>query len=232
MAWFFKSTLKSHSELISHLTKQGIITHKEVSAAMLKVDRADFAPSNAYMDSPQYIGHSATISAPHMHAHALNALNSNLQPGMKALDIGSGTGYLCAAMAYMVGDNGKVVGVEHIDELVQDSIAKINKHHSHLLKSKRVEIFCGDGRLGYEKEAPFDAIHVGAAAALSVADDLCKQLKNGGKMVIPVELASGEQIFREYRKDEKGNVHFENIVPVRYVPLTSEQSQRKSHLFS
>eukprot|EP00484_Ammonia_sp_Unknown_P001580 CAMPEP_0197020910 /NCGR_PEP_ID=MMETSP1384-20130603/1772_1 /TAXON_ID=29189 /ORGANISM="Ammonia sp." /LENGTH=232 /DNA_ID=CAMNT_0042448633 /DNA_START=101 /DNA_END=799 /DNA_ORIENTATION=+ len=231
MAWFFRSTLKSHADLVDYLCRSNIITHKEVSQAMLRVDRADFAPSHAYMDSPQYIGYNATISAPHMHAHALNDLYSNLQPGMKALDVGSGSGYLVAAMAYLVGDKGKVIGVEHIQELVDLSLVNLNKHHADLLKTKRVEIVCGDGRQGYAKEAPYDAIHVGAAAAVGVADELCKQLKPGGKMVIPVELHHGEQIFREYVKDEQGKVSFSNKVAVRYVPLTNEKSQRKSGLF-
>ena len=230
MAWF-RSAFKSHLELINYLSKSNIITHREVSQALLKVDRADFISSNPYIDAPQYIGFNATISAPHMHAHALNDLYMNLQPGMKALDIGSGSGYLVACMAYLVGDKGKVVGIEHIEELVILSKQNINKHHSHLLKSKNVEIFCGDGRLGYLGHAPYDAIHVGAASQISVANDLCKQLKNGGKMVIPVELEDGEQIFREYIKDKDGKISFKNKVAVRYVPLTSEKSQRKSRLF-
>ena len=230
MAWF-RSAFKSHSDLINHLSKSNIITHAQVSQAMLKVDRADFISNNAYIDSPQYIGYSATISAPHMHAHALNDLYSNLKPGMKALDVGSGSGYLIVAMAYLVGNKGKVIGIEHIKELVDLSTNNINKNHSHLLKSKNIEIFCGDGRLGYLKEAPYDAIHVGAASSIDVANELSKQLKNGGKMVIPVELQDGQQIFREYTKDENGKVTFKNKVAVRYVPLCSEQSQRKSSLF-
>eukprot|EP00486_Rosalina_sp_Unknown_P001355 CAMPEP_0201568106 /NCGR_PEP_ID=MMETSP0190_2-20130828/8978_1 /ASSEMBLY_ACC=CAM_ASM_000263 /TAXON_ID=37353 /ORGANISM="Rosalina sp." /LENGTH=231 /DNA_ID=CAMNT_0047988845 /DNA_START=53 /DNA_END=748 /DNA_ORIENTATION=+ len=230
MAWF-RSAFKSHSELVNHLCKSNIITHKEVSQALLKVDRADFISNNPYTDSPQYIGYNATISAPHMHGHALNDLYMHLQPGMKALDIGSGSGYLVACMAYLVGDKGKVIGIEHIEELVELSKQNINKNHSHLISSTNIEIICGDGREGYLQQAPYDAIHVGAASHISVANDLCKQLKNGGKMVIPVELEDGEQIFREYVKDKDGKVSYKNKVAVRYVPLTSEESQRKSRLF-
>ena len=132
-------------------------------------------------------------------------------------------------MAHMVGGKGKVIGIEHIKELHSLSMVNIAKSHADLLKSKQLEMYCGDGRKGFEKEAPFDAIHVGAAAQPSVADILCKQLKNGGKMVIPVEVKGGDQIFREYVKDKDGKVSFTNRVQVRYVPLTSEAKQRKDN---
>ena len=164
-----------------------------------------------------------------MHAHALNDLHSNLQPGMKALDIGSGSGYLAVAMAQMVGDKGKVIGIEHIKELFDLSLVNIAKHHADLIKSKQLEMYCGDGRKGFAKEAPFDAIHVGAAAQPAVADVLSKQLKIGGKMVIPVEVEKGDQIFREYVKAKDGKVSFTNRVQVRYVPLTSEDKQRNQN---
>eukprot|EP01083_Nonionella_stella_P247187 857320_1 len=201
MAAWFRSAFKSHGDLVNHLCKSKIITHQEVLQAMLRVDRSDFCLYNPYVDSPQTIGYNATISAPHMHAHALNDLYSNLQPGMKTLDIGCGSGYLVVVMAYLVGDKGKVIGIDHIKELTDLSKTNINKHHSNLLKTKNIEIICGDGRQGYLKEAPYDAIHVGAAAAIDVADELCKQLNIGGKMVIPVEINSGNQMFREYTKE-------------------------------
>ena len=75
---------------------------------MLSVDRGDFCidSNSAYFDRPQSIGFGATISAPHMHAWALELLKNNLKPGMKCLDIGSGSGYLSTCMAKMVGDQG------------------------------------------------------------------------------------------------------------------------------
>merc|ERR1712087_185598 len=118
---------------------------------------------------------------------------------------------------------------EHIKELCDLSKQNIAKHHAHLLKSGQLQMLCGDGRAGFEKEAPFDAIHVGAAAAPSVADVLCAQLKVGGRMVIPVEVKKGEQIFREYVKAKDGKVTFTNRVRVRYVPLTSEKKQRNDN---
>ncbi len=71
---------------------------------MRRVDRKNYCPHNSYMDAPQSIGYNATISAPHMHAHALELLKDHLYDGAVALDVGSGTGYLTACMAHMVGE--------------------------------------------------------------------------------------------------------------------------------
>ena len=80
-----------------------IVKSANVYNAMLAVDRKEFCPNNdAYKDSPQPIGSNVTISAPHMHAHALETLASHLKPGNKVLDVGSGSGYLSACMAIMV----------------------------------------------------------------------------------------------------------------------------------
>lgn len=80
-----------------------IIKTPGVYNAMVAVDRKEFCPSReAYRDTPQSIGCNVTISAPHMHAYALETLASHLQPGSKVLDVGSGSGYLTACMAVMV----------------------------------------------------------------------------------------------------------------------------------
>ena len=79
------------------------------------------------IDSPMSIGYNATISAPHMHAMCLQLLEKNLQPGMHALDVGSGTGYLTACFGMMVRPEGRAVGVEHIPELVSSSIENIHE---------------------------------------------------------------------------------------------------------
>lgn len=73
---------------------------------MLAVDRGNYSKSNPYMDAPQGIGFGVTISAPHMHAHALELLKDQLTEGERALDVGSGSGYLTACMALMVGETG------------------------------------------------------------------------------------------------------------------------------
>lgn len=73
---------------------------------MTTIDRGNYCKNNPYMDAPQRIGYGVTISAPHMHAHALELLREHLVPGERALDVGSGSGYLTACMAVMLGENG------------------------------------------------------------------------------------------------------------------------------
>ncbi|VDM07116.1 unnamed protein product [Wuchereria bancrofti] len=169
MAW--RSHGESNASLVENLRRNGLFKDERVKMTMLRVDRADFCPRNPYLDNPEPIGCNATISAPHMHAAALERLKDHLTEGDKALDIGSGSGYLTTCMAYMVmmlmsfevGASGKVVGVEHIRQLVDLSITNIKKNHANLLEG-RVLMVEGDGRKGYPQYAPYKAIHVGAAA--------------------------------------------------------------------
>nr|KAF6507070.1 protein-L-isoaspartate (D-aspartate) O-methyltransferase [Rousettus aegyptiacus] len=138
MAW--KSGGASHSELIHNLRKNGIIKTDKVFEVMLATDRSHYAKCNPYMDSPQSIGFQATISAPHMHAYALELLFDQLHEGAKALDVGSGSGILTACFARMVGASGKVIGIDHIKELVDDSINNVRKDDPMLLSSGRVQL--------------------------------------------------------------------------------------------
>lgn len=80
--------------LLDHLIQNRVITRKRVYDAMLQVDRGDFTDSYPYVDNPQYIDYNATISAPHMHAYALEYLSDFLVPSCHVLDVGSGSGYL------------------------------------------------------------------------------------------------------------------------------------------
>ncbi|KAJ4923813.1 hypothetical protein JOQ06_028068 [Pogonophryne albipinna] len=138
MAW--KSGGVSHAELVNNLRKNGIIKSDKVYEVMLATDRGHFSRCNPYMDSPQSIGYQATISAPHMHAYALELLHDQLYDGAKALDVGSGSGILSACFARMVGPKGKVIGIDHIQELVDDSINNMNKDDPSLLASGRVTL--------------------------------------------------------------------------------------------
>ena len=99
-----------------------MIKSERIAAAMRCVDRANFVLDMyykaAYEDSPLPIDHNATISAPHMHAYAMSQLESKLVPGARVLDVGSGSGYLCAAFYELCKDpitkKANIVGIEHI----------------------------------------------------------------------------------------------------------------------
>ncbi|CAJ0582744.1 unnamed protein product, partial [Mesorhabditis spiculigera] len=220
MAW--RSSGNTNAELVGNLEQAGLIHSPRVKAAMLAVDRADFTDHLPYQDSPQGIGYNATISAPHMHAHALQNMEAHLVDGANVLDVGSGSGYLTVCMAKMVTPRGKVVGIEHIDELVNKSLQNIKKHHSDLIKSGHLEVIAGDGRLGHPlPNGPlYNAIHVGAAAE-SIPQPLIDQLAPGGRMLIPVGKQHSGQIFVQLDKAMDGRVSQKTIEHVLYVPLTN-----------
>jgi protein-L-isoaspartate(D-aspartate) O-methyltransferase len=205
------------------MLKNGIFTSQRVGEAMAKVDRSNYVldKSDAYMDSPQPIGYDATISAPHMHAHATEHLLPFLRQGARVLDVGSGSGYLTAVFHHLVhgtDTKGKVVGIEHIPELADWSITNLKKDGlGNMLDDRSIIIVSGDGRKGYESEGPYDAIHVGAAAP-TMPQALVDQLAKPGRMFIPVGTYS--QVIIQVDKDTEGNVTQKELMDVRYVPLT------------
>jgi len=209
----------TYDELVSNLQHHGILTSPEAAAAMSKIDRKLFVPAGGqpYDDSPQVIGHGATISAPHMHGYCLSLLADHLKPGMSVLDVGSGSGYLTAVFALMVGETGQTVGVERIPELVERSIEAIKQTPAQFLLEKgSLSLHVKDGKEGYPNRAPYNAIHVGAAAP-ELPESLVQQLKPGGRMVIPVGKLSQDLVIVNKLLD--GTVQKTVEMGVRYVPL-------------
>lgn len=156
-----------------------------------QVDRGHYSPALPYQDSPQPIGFSATISAPHMHAAAAESLLPFLYPGAKVLDIGSGSGYLTHVLSKLVGSEGegKVVGIDHIQGLVDLANNNMRKSEDgrEMLRNGKIQFVKGDGRKGWAEGGPYDAIHVGAAAT-EAHPTILDQLKSPGRLVLLARL--------------------------------------------
>ncbi|KQJ83180.1 protein-L-isoaspartate O-methyltransferase [Brachypodium distachyon] len=223
--YWTQGSLEKNKALVEYLKQYGAVTTDKVAEVLESMDRALFVSEGLtpYTDSPMPIGYNATISAPHMHATCLELLKDHLQPGMHALDVGSGSGYLTACFAMMVGPEGRAVGIEHIPELVAASIGNVERSAAApLLKDGSLSFHVSDGRLGWPDAAPYDAIHVGAAAP-EIPEPLLEQLKPGGRMVIPVGTFS--QDLQVIDKNPDGSTSVSNGASVRYVPLTSRDAQ-------
>ena len=187
------------------------ITDERVLEAMRRVPRHEFVPARvadqAYDDHPLPIGHDVTISQPYIVALMTQSLR--LQPGDRVLEIGTGSGYAAAVLAEIADD---VTTVECIEPLAEQSRARLSSY------GERVRVIAGDGSLGYEPHAPYDAIVV-TAAAPEIPRPLLDQLASGGRLVVPV--GSGVEQLVRVTRTEHGDEH-EELLPVRFVPLTGE----------
>jgi len=170
-------------ELVDRLINKGYLKTDAAIQAMRSTPREMFLPEDirgaAYFDHPLEIGEGQTISAPHMVAIMVEALD--LTPGQKVLEIGAGSGYHAAVTANMVGAEGHVYTIERIHQLVE--FANYNIRIAGL--ADRITVIEGDGSKGLPENAPYDRIFV-AAASPNIPRPLEKQLKEGGKILVPV----------------------------------------------
>lgn len=204
-------------KLVESLIKEGILKSEEVIRAMLSVPREEFVPLRyrelAYLDTPLSIGYGQTISAPHMVAIMTEALKPSR--GDRVLEVGSGSGYQAAIIAEMVKPEGHVWTVEIVPELAK--FAEENLRRTGYLDY--VTVIVGDGSRGYEYAAPYDRVIV-TAAAPRIPEPLISQLREGGRMVIPV----GDSYVQTLKIVEKkgGTLRIEDSVPCVFVPLLGE----------
>jgi len=215
-------------EFVTSLEQYKIVKSEVVGKAMRAVDRAKYCRDvrSAYEDSPQPIGYDATISAPHMHAWCLELFSDMMKEDMAVLDVGSGSGYLTACMASMLKSAypekpGKVVGIDIIPELVMYAQKCTKEGNPDLMEPKGpISYQLANGWEGAPDAAPFDFIHVGAAAE-SLPQSLVDQLRTGGRMVIPLHMESphhqGLFLVEKTKEGEAPSVEF--LMGVRYVPL-------------
>lgn len=184
-----------------------------VVAAMSKVERHRFVPAElaafAYLNRPLPIGYGQTISQPFIVALMTDMMG--LKDSDKVLEIGTGSGYQAAVMAEMAKS---VYSIEIIEPLGKKASGRLQS-----LGYGNVKTRVGDGYYGWPEQAPFDAIMVTAAAS-HVPPPLLKQLKPGGRMVIPLGTQFMTQYLMLVEKQKDGSVTTRQILPVRFVPLT------------
>lgn len=185
----------------------------QVVAAMRKVERHRFIPgwlsSFAYVNRPLPIGHGQTISQPFVVALMTDLMK--VRPGDRVLEIGTGSGYQAAILAELAGS---VYSIEIVEPLGVEAGERLKS-----LGYRNVRTRVGDGYYGWPEAAPFDAIMVTAAAS-HVPPPLLKQLKPGGRMVIPLGTQFMPQSLMVVEKKADGSVTSRQILPVRFVPLT------------
>jgi protein-L-isoaspartate(D-aspartate) O-methyltransferase len=187
------------------------IRDERVLAAMRTVPRHLFVPERfrglAYDDCPAPIGYNQTISQPYIVAYMLQHLK--LTGKEKVLEIGAGSGYQTALLAQLCR---KVYALEIVSELAAQA-----ENTMGVLEIRNVKIHCGDGYLGWPAAAVFDRIIV-AAAPGHVPQNLLAQLREGGRMILPLG------IFNQYllllHKSPAGKIFRRKLVPVKFVPMT------------
>ncbi len=173
------------SGLIEILTRNGYLKSEPIIRAFNEITRADFVPSEfeeqAGADIALPIGFGQTISQPSTVAIMFELLDP--KSGQRILDIGSGSGWTSALLAHITGGSGKVVAVEILPEL--HAMTQCNVEKFNFVRSGLVKCILGDGNEGYEPLQPYDRILVSASAD-EVPEAFKKQLKIGGKIVIPI----------------------------------------------
>jgi protein-L-isoaspartate(D-aspartate) O-methyltransferase len=189
------------------------IHEERVLAAMAKVPREEFVPeylrAASYADQPLPIGYDQTISQPFIVAFMTEQLRP--RPTDRVLEIGTGSGYQAAILAELVAE---VYSIEIIEPLAITAEATLQR-----LGYKNVHVKVGDGYKGWPEHAPFDIVIV-TCAPDHVPPALADQLKEGGRMIIPVGGPGDQELY--LLEKEHGTLHRRAVSPVRFVPMTGE----------
>jgi protein-L-isoaspartate(D-aspartate) O-methyltransferase len=204
-------------KMVEQQLKPRGIKDERVLAAMAKVPREEFVPENlrdkGYSDSALPIGQDQTISQPFIVAFMTEQLQ--LQPTDRILEIGTGSGYQTAVLAELVKD---VYTIEIVEPLAKDASARLTR-----LGYSNAHVKVGDGYEGWPDVAPFDAIIV-TCAPDKVPQPLTQQLKENGRMIVPVGSGMEQQLFLLEKKD--GQLAQTAILPVRFVPMVGQAAKK------
>jgi protein-L-isoaspartate(D-aspartate) O-methyltransferase len=194
------------------------VTDPAVLAAVQAVPRHLFVPEaerdEAYADRPLPIGAGQTISQPYIVALMTSLLN--LRPGARVLEVGTGSGYQAAVLSKVAAEVYSIEILRPLGERARGTLAALGCRNVHL----RI----GDGYKGWPEAAPFDGIVV-TAAPPHIPEPLLRQLKVGGRLVIPVGEAYQDLIVLTRRAD--GGFDRTSVLPVRFVPMTGEAQRRE-----
>ena len=204
------TSARTRDRLVQRLREQGI-ANAAVLERIRNVPRHIFVDealgSRAYEDTALPIGFGQTISQPYIVARMTEAL---LEAGAadNVLEVGTGCGYQTAVLAPLVN---RVSTIERIEPLLTRARERLKE-----LGIRNVRFRHGDGALGWKTQAPFDGILV-AAAPLAVPEALLKQLKTGGRLIVPIGPEGQQQLVRFTRREQR--VERETLAPVAFVPL-------------
>src|SRR5438270_3412599 len=207
----------ARQKMVEQQLKPRGIHDERVLAAMVKVPREEFVPENlraqSYSDNALPIGHDQTISQPFIVAFMTEQLR--LQPNDRVLEIGTGSGYQTAVLAELVKE---VYTIEIIEPLAKNASARLAR-----LDYNNAHVKVGDGFQGWPEVAPFDAIIV-TCAPDKVPQPLTEQLKDGGRMLVPVGSGIDQQLYLLEKKN--GQLAQTAILPVRFVPMMGEAAKK------
>lgn len=210
---------RKRKEMVRRQLAARDITDRKVLEVMGKVPRHLFISSRyqrqAYEDNPLPIDEGQTISQPYI--VALMTQHLKLKKGEKVLEVGTGSGYQAAVLAHLTD---RVYSIE-----IRENLAKKAAKTLEELNYDQVQVKCADGYFGWEEHAPFDAIIV-TCAANHVPPPLLKQLKEGGRLIIPLGSTLYFQNLTLITKT-KGKPEVRHISGVRFVPMVGEAKKRK-----
>ncbi|HEV8071573.1 MAG TPA: protein-L-isoaspartate(D-aspartate) O-methyltransferase [Planctomycetaceae bacterium] len=209
---------KARKQMVAEFVEGAGVRNPRVLEAMRTVPRHEFVPaalkSKAYTDAAWSIGYKQTISPPFVVAYMTETLDP--QPGDKVLEIGTGSGYQAAVLSHLVKD---VYSIEIVEPLGRSAARRLKR-----LGYKNVKTMVGDGYLGWPEYAPFDKIIV-TCSPESVPKPLIEQLKEGGKMVIPVGELYRQDIYLMEKKD--GKLVRKPLIPTLFVPMTGRSEKER-----